>query len=51
MSAMDTSATPTTAPIGETREPGRLRNGASRAVRALARVRPEIDAITSDWRG
>ncbi|MCB8914466.1 MAG: glycosyltransferase family 39 protein [Thermoleophilales bacterium] len=42
---MDTSATPTTAPIGETREPGRLRNGASRAVRALARVRPEVWAL------
>lgn len=42
---MDTSATPTTAPIGESSEPGRIRQVAGRATGALARVRPEVWAL------
>lgn len=39
---METSADPTTAPIGETSEPGRLRRGAGRALSRLGAVRPEV---------
>ena len=42
MSAMDTSATPTTAPLGEKTEPGRFRNGTRRVAAAFTRVRPEV---------
>ncbi len=42
MSAMDRTATPTTAPIGESREPGRFGSVARRATDALARIRPEV---------
>lgn len=39
---MDRTATPTTAPIGESREPGRFGSAARRAAGALARIRPEV---------
>jgi 4-amino-4-deoxy-L-arabinose transferase-like glycosyltransferase len=42
MSGMDTSATSTTAPIGETESSGRLRSAASRIAGSLSRVRPEV---------
>ena len=42
MLAMDTSAAPRSAPIGEKAAPGRVRHSARRVVAALAKVRPEV---------